>query len=142
MCIDFIIPGPPVGKQRHRNGNVSYAKRIPIIYTPKKTVEYEKHVGICAWEARIKSNSNIWPTPKGLELVAEICIHYGKTRGRKPDKDNVVKSVLDGMEGVLYENDKDIIPRVMKITYRNNKPYVKVRLCEAILGQDIERINK
>lgn len=108
-----------VGKQRPRH---SYANGIQRTYTPKKTKDAEKaiawmfqskyggqwadftgevRINVTTWKALAKSN------PKRLEGSADLM---------KPDCDNILKLVMDALEGVAYHDDKQVaLARVRKM---------------------------
>jgi Holliday junction resolvase RusA-like endonuclease len=109
---EFTVPGPCIGKQRPRFRRV---KNFVTTYTPKETKEYEKKV--------IKSFNKV---AKGKQLEgavkAEICMIFEPPKsvskqkreemitGRLPyikkiDADNGIKSILDGLNNVAYEDD-------------------------------------
>ena len=101
------IPGRPQAKQRPRVGRGGH------VYTPKETREYEQLVAH-TWRA-----AGGVCLPKGTP--AEVTIHVYKDRvevevgvaeGLPPtaraDLDNLAKSVLDGLNGVAFDDDRQI----------------------------------
>ncbi len=92
--LEFTVAGNPVPKARPR------VLRSGITYTPKTTKEYEQRI---AWSAKAAWGSNPVLTQKGLGLW----VRFG-LEAMRPDLDNLVKAVLDGMEGVVYRNDRQI----------------------------------
>lgn len=92
MRYKIIVPGRPVVKKRPRLG------RNNNIYTPRKTKEYEELVG---WKAR-----EVIKEPLKGNVAVYITI-YGGSR-IQGDLDNYAKSILDGMNGVAYIDDKQI----------------------------------
>jgi len=99
--IEFFVPGPPVGKERAR---VSRAGA----YTPAKTKKYERHVRSCAGVAFMQDTLADY-NPDGW-FVLDLSI--GHATGVFPDADNVVKAISDALSGVVWTNDKRVIPRV------------------------------
>lgn len=94
MLFAFNIPGKPVPKARPRlgkNGNT---------YTPKKTRNYERAVGMCAVFKRPRK----WPLDAKYEV--SIAIYYKDNRRR--DIDNVAKSILDGLNGIAWIDDAQV----------------------------------
>ncbi len=95
-AMTFTVPGKPVPKGRprtvRRNGRV-------ITFTPARTRRYERIVGICALAARPVG----WPLDARYRVVLSVS-------GANPraDLDNVAKAVLDGCEGVLWTNDRQV----------------------------------
>lgn len=88
----FTIPGQPVPKARPRLG------KHGNVYTPRETREYERLVG---WTAKA---SGMRPIEGPVRVRVWV---YGK-KGRK-DADNCLKSVLDGLNGVAYRDDSQVV---------------------------------
>lgn len=83
MSWEFEIPGPPVPKARARRGaNGTW-------YTPKRTVEYEKEVYYLAKQAGLQFSEDRWYS---LDITAHVY-----SFGRIGDRDNIVKSIMDGL---------------------------------------------
>lgn len=97
--IEFEIPGEPIPKQRAR---ANYQQRR--IYTPAETEKFEQRVGLAGTAARLDYHARtgkVWPThARAYMLFAGIYIQE-----RKPDGDNVFKSIADGLQKVLWAND-------------------------------------
>lgn len=90
--VTFTIEGHPIGKQRAR-----VAKGHA--YTPQKTRDYEALVSQCA--ALAMGALETFSGDVALSLRAFVS-------GRSPDLDNIMKSVADGMNGIVYEDDRQI----------------------------------
>lgn len=134
MEIKFKILGKPRGKQRPRMC-VRFGKQIT--YTPKQTSEYEKLV-----KASYMAVSRTF-FKKGVPLEVSILAFFsGKYSDsgwatKKPDSDNIIKIVLDGLNKVAYHDDAQIckihfekryskIPRVeVKIKSLEEKSNIK-----------------
>jgi Holliday junction resolvase RusA-like endonuclease len=91
--ITFSIMGPPVPKERARRGKGGHW------FTPKKTRAYEALVGMAAMAK--KSLVRDWPMD--AEYMLHVRLYFPNHRRR--DADNVIKSVQDGLRGVLYHDD-------------------------------------
>ena len=94
LAVSFHVPGNPVAKQRPRISRRG-------AYTPKKTLDYEAVVAQYAMIAMAGRDM----------LTGDLSLSMVARRGTKHlvDIDNVVKSVMDGMQGVIYANDNQII---------------------------------
>lgn len=114
---EFFIPGKPVGKMRTR---ACVRGGFAGVYTPKKETLYENNVRdsyIRKYEGRWLGDSALEVTldvffavPKSCTKKRRKAIEEGKELPKcKPDIDNIVKSVLDGLNGVAYTDDKNII---------------------------------
>lgn len=96
MKVDFFVSGNPIPKERPRfgrNGNV---------YTPKKTKAWETLVGLHGKVARPAG----WPLDAKYKVTIKVRPY--RRRGRKGDLDNFLKSILDGLEGILWDNDTQV----------------------------------
>jgi len=88
----FTVPGRPRGKERPRMG------RNGKFYTPKQTRDYEESV---AWFARNAYKEDPTELPVRLDLI----IRSSKSRA---DISNILKSIEDGMNEIVYLDDKQI----------------------------------
>jgi Holliday junction resolvase RusA-like endonuclease len=115
--VTFKVDGTPVPKGRAR-----YARRGNFIstYTPEKTRTYETLIRDAAIEAM--GSSEPLETPVSLYLYIRVPIPKSCTKKRleaisngsekpirKPDSSNILKSVEDGMNSVVYKDDAQII---------------------------------
>lgn len=106
--LKFFIPGNPVSKGRPRFVRI---KRFVKTYTPEKTEKWERLVALISAKQRfqrelptcpLRATMTFYlPRPKSLPKKTE---HHTK----KPDLDNLIKSVIDGMQGVLFYSDSQI----------------------------------
>ena len=94
MAIKITIPGRPVPKARPRLG---MRGKTAYIYTPQRTKEYEELVG---WTAKAAGC-------KPLEGPVEVEL-WCYTKGRA-DVDNLSKSILDGLNGIAFEDDSQVV---------------------------------
>jgi Holliday junction resolvase RusA-like endonuclease len=90
--------------------------------------KYEKHVGVIAEVSTMKNPEfrNIIKQP--TQLFIDFYIHNLRSFKSAPDPDNIIKSVLDGMEGIIYENDRQVLPRVQAVEYECEQPRVELRI--------------
>lgn len=129
---DFIIEGEPVGKSRPRwsNGHV---------YTPRKTQEYEEKVALAyraAGGIQFDEEDEIcvvidayFKIPKSFTGGKRVAAMHKVIRPTKrPDVDNVIKSILDGLNGVAYADDKQVVDVVCRKHYSPDKGYAFVRI--------------
>lgn len=118
--LHFTIPGHPVGKQRPRKG------KSGRFYTPAKTQNYEKVVGVCGMTAKYSAGWPAGPSPDSFVLNYEI--HHGTKRGRRPDADNVCKCLMDGLNGIVWVDDCQVIPRCVSVAKGDERPRVVVTI--------------
>ncbi len=113
MIYRIIVPGRPVPKGRPRlgkNGNV---------YTPKKTREYEELVG---WHAKQTIKE---PLQGDIAIDIRICINGNNV----PDIDNVCKTLLDGMNRVAYNDDRQVAVLMVQ-RFKDKNERVEIKLWE------------
>lgn len=116
MTIEFTIPGSPKGKQRPR---VCRIKGRSITYTPKQTVEYENQIRAISFKvANFKFERHIpleiailalFEPPKSVsQKVRDLMLAGEILPVKRPDGDNIIKIILDALNGVLYHDDAQI----------------------------------
>lgn len=119
----IYIPGDPVGKQRQRH-DPNHPNQKPR--TPEKTRAYEAKIG-WAWK---QAHGPMYdgPVEIGITIFLQCPKSYPKkTREamlsgdilptRTPDCSNVLKSAEDGLNGVAYKDDSQIVRIVAERFY-------------------------
>jgi len=111
--LTFEIPGVPVAKGRARSTKSGHH------YTPAKTRAYEECVALYAMTAMKRAKPltcpidlDVWfelPIPKSWSklnhnLAAENVLQHVT----RPDVDNLLKSIKDGCNGVLWHDDSQV----------------------------------
>jgi Holliday junction resolvase RusA-like endonuclease len=112
----FTVYGEPVAKGRPR---FSTRGKFPVAYTPEKTKAYEFEVGMMALAAM----GGTKPLEGALEAFIyityavpesyskkrlEACLSGLEKHTKRPDLDNVIKSLIDGMDKIVFFNDSQI----------------------------------
>lgn len=113
----FKVDGKPVGKQRPR-----FNSRTKTTFTPGKTKSYEKDVANACYAHMLQNRVKTIECPcvVRIDVMMSIPSSYTKKRriqcingterpGKKPDIDNIAKSIMDGLNGVAYEDDKQVV---------------------------------
>lgn len=108
MRVDFIIPSAPVPKSRPRfNTNTGRA------FTDNKTRVFENIVSLAYGTRHYFDDSYIrirmkfkFEIPKSYSKKKRIEALEGKIRPTKADIDNYIKSVLDGLNGRAFKDDR------------------------------------
>ena len=90
--VTFTIYGKPQGKQRPRLGKHG-------VYTPKATKRYEQSI---AW-GYLATRSGMISGPVRLRVEC----YFPDLRRR--DIDNVVKCIMDGLNGIAYKDDSQVV---------------------------------
>lgn len=115
--IQFEVPGVPHGKGRPR-----FARRGNFVqtYTDEKTVSYEDKVRFYALQAM--GNAKPMEGPVAIYLYirlpvpgsyskkrTEACLNGLERPTKKPDWDNVAKSICDAINAIVYLDDSQIV---------------------------------
>jgi len=109
----WYIPGPIVAKARPR---VTVRGNKPRAYTPKKSADFEKVVaGSCPLDSPVEGavdlRVNMYlgiPKSWSKQKTADAAAGQIKPISR-PDLDNYLKSIMDGLNGVAYLDDSQIV---------------------------------
>lgn len=124
-AITFTVPGKPVPKERPRHGKGN-------TYTPKRTKDYENVVGFAAMAARAVAGRDVLKGPLYLFLLFKM----PKPKKPKyaypasvPDKDNLEKIYSDAMNGIVYQDDAQIVAGTQWKIY-SDEPGVEVAIWE------------
>lgn len=138
--IKFTYHGEAVGKGRPR---VSRRGMYVHTYTPEKTRVFEDSVRF----EFMASNCDPMPVyPKDKVLKSKVLIgvsipqSYSKKKqalcrdrmiapAKKPDLDNILKSVFDSLCGYAFEDDSQIVKIIAEKVY-SEKPFVEVEIDE------------
>ena len=117
MQICFEVPGQPRGKGRPR-----FARRGNFVktYTDAATASYEDQIRFYALRAMGSSEplktaleAFIYvrlPVPKSYpKKRVAACLSGLEWPSKKPDWDNVAKSICDGMESIIFVCDSQIV---------------------------------
>ena len=130
------MPGPPKGKARARTVRTRGGQTFS--YTPEGTVLYENLIKISfsqtgerpfgAEEYLRVAIMAYYPVPKGTSKKKATEMIAGYIRpAKKPDIDNVVKSILDALNGVAYHDDTQVVA-VFAEKYYSDTPRVEVEI--------------
>lgn len=140
--IEFTIPGEPRGKSRPCV--VRLKNRASTSYTPDKTVAYEE---LARQRFRQQWPSVELPFPDKTPVCVTITACFGipksasrKTRAamlsgqnyptKKPDVDNVIKIVLDALNGFAWHDDAQVVLLQVTKEYTEHEPFVRVQVTE------------
>jgi Holliday junction resolvase RusA-like endonuclease len=140
--LSFTVAGTPVPKARPK-ARIMKTKAGAItasVYTPGKTVSYENRIAAAA-QATMNGSP---PTQQPLDVQLTIQLlppaSWSQKRQResvagdiaatkKPDMDNIVKSALDAMNGIVYRDDAQIV-RLLVIKVYSSEPALKISVRE------------
>ena len=123
--VAFTVPGEPQGKGRARVGTIAGHARM---FTPAKTVAYEGLIAMAARDAMgrtlpfdgacvvevdaVFAVPQSWSKKKRAEALAGVL-----RPTKKPDGDNVLKAVCDGINGIVWADDAQAVDQRIRKVY-------------------------
>lgn len=133
--VSFLVPGEPVGKGRPK---VSTIGGQPRMYTPPKTKAYEELIGKVAQQVMAGRELIAGPVMIDLRIVLGIAASWPKRKTaaalagnlmptKKPDIDNVLKAICDGINGIVFKDDVQVVDVISRKRY-GETPGVHVRI--------------
>ena len=129
MIVEFVVYSKPQGKARPR-----FTRQGNRAYTPKETKLYEQQI---AKAYRAAANGFSFGD-KPVEIWITAVMPKAKTSKKeyptiKPDIDNIQKAVFDGLNGIAYNDDKQILAAVIHkcfCMFEYEKPRILVTVKE------------
>lgn len=132
--IVFTVPGTPIAKGRAKSssriGSDAAGKQRVFTrhYTPEKTERYENLVRLAAEKAMGGASPFEQPVALTVAIYLPIPASWSKKKQdkardgkvaatKKPDADNVLKALKDGMNGVVYLDDARITDVTLQKRY-------------------------
>jgi len=98
--VTFTVPGPPVAKGRPRRAPDGHW------YTPTRTREFEQRVAWSAIAAGVKLEQGVY-----YAMDVGLCLSNNRR-----DVDNIVKSVLDGLQQLETDfDDRQVVRLFVKV---------------------------
>lgn len=137
FMITFIVDGTAVPKQRPRISG----RRA---YTPKRTKDYEERVREAfrsSYYGFVPVFMKGTPVKACIEIIQQIPKSWSNSKtikaergeivptSRNGDVDNIAKSILDALNGLVYEDDCQVTTLIIHKKYGND-PYVLVQFDE------------
>jgi len=123
--IQFVVPGQPVAK-----GRPKFARRGNFVtaYSPAKTVNYE---GLVAHSASVAmAGKDLIQGAVSVELDIRLQIPESWSNKKKmaaangeiaatkrSDIDNITKGIFDGMNGVVWRDDGQVVEAIQRKRY-------------------------
>lgn len=106
---NFFVEGIPVPKQsfrKTRNGG----------YIDPRVKAWQEAVG---WESK-----RYYPEPLTGNVSVELTFYL--TTARRVDLDNLSKGTLDGMKGIVFDDDSQVVKLTLSKVVRKERPGVYV----------------
>ena len=139
FIVMYTVYGEPVGKGRPR-----FARRGNFVstYSPQKTKTYEDEIKMMAKAAMGSSEALDTPVTVAIYIRVGIPASFSKQKRKdalegilkptkKPDIDNIAKCFLDGMNDIVYLDDKQVVN--LHVT----KVYAETPAVEVMVKEDL-----
>lgn len=138
MKLFFDVPGEPCAQGRPR-----FAVRggHAAAYDPEKSKNYKALVRLAAEQAMQEAHW-LYCVELPLQITVKVYLEVpaskskkfkdGALKGielptKKPDVDNVLKTIMDALSGVVYKDDKQIVSAIVTKEY-SERPHLTVEL--------------
>lgn len=131
MMISFFVEGAPRAKQSFR----SLGKRGG--YTPAHVKAWQKDV---AWAAQQAMRQLGLLDPVRENVCAEFTFFLPDNR--KIDLDNLSKSVADGLNGVVWEDDRQVVTLMLHKYICRERPGVLVNVVDSVRDVEITQMRQ
>ena len=112
MRIKMWFSGNPIPKARPRFG-------FGRVYTEESTSEWEETVG---WQCKDQFKHRPLLGPLSIDFI------FYRDNLRRVDLENLEKAMLDGLQGILYEDDSQVKEKHGKVLYSKEHPGVEVEI--------------
>lgn len=118
--MNFVLPLPPPENER-----LIFSKNHSRFILGSKYRDYKKHA---QWELfKIKAQQNIEMKTPTLENQLKINIKCYMPNLRR-DHHGILKPLLDVMEGIIYHNDKFVVPIFDTMKLDRDNPRVEIEI--------------
>lgn len=114
--LTMTVPGQPVPKARPRIGANGH------VYTPAATRQAEGQVG---WAARSALRGC---RPSTAPMSITVAFHVRDRRRR--DVDNLLKTVLDGLNGIAWADDSQVVHADVWVFVNRDNPHTEITVTQ------------
>ena len=115
--VSFVVPGEAVGKGRPRVSSIGGHARM---FTPQKTANYETLIAMAAQQAMAGRELIGGPVLVEMKILVSVAASWSKKKTaealagevmptKKPDADNVLKAICDGINGIVFKDDVQVV---------------------------------
>ena len=115
--INLVLPLPP--SINHSHITTKSGKRI----RSTQTKQYMKEIYYYLYNYRVPIDILI---PTKEKIIMDLWFYFPDNRRR--DTHNGLKILLDALEGILYKDDKCVLPRIQDFQVDKNNPRVEIEI--------------
>ena len=134
-AVSITVPGAPVGKGRARMTRAGHA------YTPPKTRSYEALIALAAQQAMQGRPPMAGALTVGFTAYVPIAPSWPKRKQeaarnrtlrptKKPDLDNYIKAAFDGMTGIVFVDDAQVVEMERPAKFYSDMPRLEITVQE------------
>jgi len=143
-AICFSVPGEPKGKGRPR-----FVRKTGRTYTDARTLSYETLIGWTASQAMgaldplegplcLTVTARFTPAASTSRKACALMLSGEIPPAKRPDPDNIAKAVMDGLNGVVWVDDAQVVSLFIAKRYAEKpgldiviRPYVATEVDSA-----------
>ena len=136
--VKFTVHSEPRGKERPRfNGKHAYTPKNTRNYEELVRYEYIYQCGTIRFKKALKVEITAWYSiPNYLSKLDKSYMRENrKLPTKKPDCDNIAKAILDALNDLAYDDDKQVTDLLITKRYTTATPHIDVSIeeieCEA-----------
>ncbi|HGY3556654.1 TPA: RusA family crossover junction endodeoxyribonuclease [Pseudomonas putida] len=133
--VSFLVPGDAVGKGRMR---LTTRHGIARMHPTDRTIAYEGLIAMVGAQAMGERSLIECPVMVEMRIVLKVPKSASKKfkaqalageifPTKKPDMDNVIKAIYDGLNGVVWKDDVQVVDAFVRKRY-GDVPGVHVRI--------------
>lgn len=141
--ITFTVQGEPFGKKRPRASsfggharihndpeNERYELKVMNAYLMEQGLTKAPEQPMYDKDTPVNADITVFfPIPKSFSKKKYAQADKGEIHPlKKPDLDNIAKSILDALNGLAYHDDSQIVCLIISKFYAINEPKVRVHL--------------
>ncbi len=129
----FIVHGIPQPQGSTSAFQNKQTGKIVVTSANPKLKKWRTEVGKAAQIAMADSAMKMWPKGIPVRVTAEFYFNRPEStkeaisfKTTKPDLDKLLRAILDGMEGVVYEHDAQVATESSRKRFTNVEPHVHI----------------
>ena len=125
--MEFVVHGKPQGKARPR-----FSRKSGTVYTPKKKAYLDVNGLLYPDDVYIRIQVKaVFPVPTSWSKTKKLGAYEGIIRPAvKPDGDNILKVVMDALNGIAYVDDKQVVYCSCQKVYGHTAGFLEIGITE------------
>jgi len=109
-----------------------------VIAGPPFSAQSDNREALADWQLRVQAvAATEWAGPVFRGKVHVVVTYYHEGETARLDNDNMIKPILDALEGVVYDNDRQA--SYIEVRSLNLKRAARLRRVGAVVGWELVR---